>query len=661
MGNDNIGDETVHYGESANDEGNPAISGQADDTIDNLDWQEDQDVEQDAADEDGGDAGGDGDRSGDESEDWIYCESLKDYIPASIYHEREVDKNKNPQEDSDDTEFQYNSQVDDYESARRRRMRLRDEHAKELAQARRMSLPEYQFQPDATKIDATEENMSNDEYLKDDEFAGASDDGDVDEGQEVELDIDDDVLLDEEEFEDNEGEGEDDYQDQEDDEGQEDDEEGSEQAAKTRSPGLLQPKPRISLGWSQKAKESSNVTDDNASVTSNADQIAKTPPQARSSRPTMLDHHKSAPGSAATSPKGNSRRSTGGLPLPLSDGAHGHNADGVNKMESVDENEEQASASAIAGGAPSESTRDEANDEAGAAGSAIRPRTSRRLAEAEGILKPEITIQAAYAKGSSSRPYNAYKMAAPIPPLLKTAEERKAFFASFQTPMEASGGPKMPMTPTASSEALPPKVSDAASMDPLPPPVSVETPIENNIDKPTSTTPTTTTATKPTPLVPNPNITLGPLSPLTLESSTLLPLAPWPPAELDALNRGLETVGKNFTRISREFVPTRSTHECIEAYYAKKHTLRYHRVKVYKKEMGKEEEEYVRYVSGVNKYVMSETKRFRSEKPLSAIAGSGYGHSGGVRTRGASLDAQQEHLGRGARLRNRERVNMAED
>jgi hypothetical protein len=68
-----------------------------------------------------------------------------------------------------------------------------------------------------------------------------------------------------------------------------------------------------------------------------------------------------------------------------------------------------------------------------------------------------------------------------------------------------------------------------------------------------------------------------------LPRGLVLPPVAWPPAELNALNYGLENHGKNFTLISRISVPTRTTHECIEAYYTLKHSLRYWRVRNQKK------------------------------------------------------------------------------
>ncbi|KAI9325154.1 hypothetical protein DFJ73DRAFT_914040, partial [Zopfochytrium polystomum] len=54
----------------------------------------------------------------------------------------------------------------------------------------------------------------------------------------------------------------------------------------------------------------------------------------------------------------------------------------------------------------------------------------------------------------------------------------------------------------------------------------------------------------------------------------LLPAPAWLPRELDALAAGLAAVGKSFTRIAREFVGTRATADCVEAYYVGKHEMR---------------------------------------------------------------------------------------
>jgi hypothetical protein len=353
-----------------------------------------------------------------------------------------------------------------------------------------------------------------------------------------------------------------------------------------------------------------------------------------------------------------------------------------------------ASASAVSSsaGAPASSVG-HTSGSSGSSGAVVgRSRASRRIAEAEGTMKPEITIQAAYAKGSSTRPYNAYKMAAPIPALLTDPEERQAFFKSFDVAQPLMPVPPLTPTPTATATTATTSSTESTSIST----VDVKSPPLASISGAPSSSLTSllflssSSLSSSVKLIPisaitsfstdstnNPNVSLGPLDPSVFEYTTRLPLPPWPPAELEALNRGLETVGKNFTRISREYVPTRSTHECIEAYYSKKHSLRYHRVKVYKKEMGKEEEEYVKYVSGVNKYVTAETRRIRNEVGAGGAnslllgfdggMGGGGGKDGvGVRTRGSAAAAEQGNMNsdqfvRGARLRNRERVNMAED
>ncbi|KAJ3304982.1 hypothetical protein HDU76_005088 [Blyttiomyces sp. JEL0837] len=58
----------------------------------------------------------------------------------------------------------------------------------------------------------------------------------------------------------------------------------------------------------------------------------------------------------------------------------------------------------------------------------------------------------------------------------------------------------------------------------------------------------------------------------TLER-VLLPIPCWLPWELEGLKRGLDKVGKAFSVISRDYIPSKSTAECIEAYYMYKHTL----------------------------------------------------------------------------------------
>ncbi|KAI9321963.1 hypothetical protein DFJ73DRAFT_921939 [Zopfochytrium polystomum] len=55
---------------------------------------------------------------------------------------------------------------------------------------------------------------------------------------------------------------------------------------------------------------------------------------------------------------------------------------------------------------------------------------------------------------------------------------------------------------------------------------------------------------------------------------TLLPAPAWLPRELDDLAAGLAAVGKSFTRIAWDFVRTRPTADCVEAYYMRKHEIR---------------------------------------------------------------------------------------
>ncbi|KAI9346583.1 hypothetical protein BDR26DRAFT_855789 [Obelidium mucronatum] len=109
--------------------------------------------------------------------------------------------------------------------------------------------------------------------------------------------------------------------------------------------------------------------------------------------------------------------------------------------------------------------------------------------------------------------------------------------------------------------------------------------------------------------------TTGPLPDAILETALLLPNKPaWLPSEIEALDKGLELYGKNFTRISRDCVQSKTTFECIHAYYTRKHDLRSVKVKKYKKKVGKEDEEYIKYVGGLGKYIAMETKRMKADK-----------------------------------------------
>jgi UDP-galactopyranose mutase len=110
------------------------------------------------------------------------------------------------------------------------------------------------------------------------------------------------------------------------------------------------------------------------------------------------------------------------------------------------------------------------------------------------------------------------------------------------------------------------------------------------------------------------------------------------PTEMESLDRGLEVCGKSFTRISREFVCTRSTSECIERYYATKHRLKSTRMKQYRKRVEKEDEAYIKYLAGLGRFVAVETKRLRMEKVRVFVEREGGGGSGSGRMtrRGAS-------------------------
>ncbi|KAI8612165.1 hypothetical protein BC830DRAFT_1171302 [Chytriomyces sp. MP71] len=113
----------------------------------------------------------------------------------------------------------------------------------------------------------------------------------------------------------------------------------------------------------------------------------------------------------------------------------------------------------------------------------------------------------------------------------------------------------------------------------------------------------------------NVDITTGPLPTTVLETALLPPRAPWHPRDFENLDKGLEAVGKNFTKISREFVGAEhDTFDCINTYYSRKFELRSVKVRKYRKKVQKEDEEYVKYVGGLGKYIALETKRMKAEK-----------------------------------------------
>ncbi|KAJ1551969.1 hypothetical protein HK405_013217, partial [Cladochytrium tenue] len=123
----------------------------------------------------------------------------------------------------------------------------------------------------------------------------------------------------------------------------------------------------------------------------------------------------------------------------------------------------------------------------------------------------------------------------------------------------------------------------------------------------------------------------------------------WSTWEVEALDAGIAAVGKSFTRVSRDFVPTRSAADCIEAFYLLRHGwvsaattvrlvctngssngegaadparqivvsggggLRSVRARAYRKQAVAEEAEYARGLVALQRHVAAETRRLRAE------------------------------------------------
>ncbi|KAJ3029541.1 UNVERIFIED_CONTAM: hypothetical protein HDU68_011841 [Siphonaria sp. JEL0065] len=236
-------------------------------------------------------------------------------------------------------------------------------------------------------------------------------------------------------------------------------------------------------------------------------------------------------------------------------------------------------------------------------GAASRAHTSALSADPlqhQNTARHDITIAAAYATGGapayskrSNRPYVAEKMAADIPALIS---DHSLIQTLFQTtaPLPL---PLHSLLDAATAEADDPETLQKLYTNPTRTLLSATHKIASHLAIVSTTT--------------------GPLPPTIMETSCLLtaPQNPtWLPSEIEALDKGLELYGKNFTRISRECVQSKTTFECIHAYYTRKHDLRSVKVKKYKKKVGKEDEEYVKYVGGLGKYIAMETKRMKAEK-----------------------------------------------
>ncbi|KAJ3111598.1 hypothetical protein HDU96_005530 [Phlyctochytrium bullatum] len=274
---------------------------------------------------------------------------------------------------------------------------------------------------------------------------------------------------------------------------------------------------------------------------------------------------------------------------------------------------------------------------------------TRRRAQGQRKDKAELGLAAAMAKSAHHRPYNPAKMAAAIPALrvaspslFRDSPEIKNMVKSdVITPVDLAGLDRTRVVP------LPPILEHHLRNQPAAAPL---TDMEVDVGSAETTAPKTFPSTLPPgpsslahapapprhlPLlfrIPSPlfasvfgptvtNLpatehTIGPLPDAVVESALHdQPAAStWLPAELEAFDRGLEACGRNFTLLSRDFVPSRSTQECIHMYYRRKHALRFTRVKQYKKQVQRDEEEYVRYVNGIAKFIASEARRLKQER-----------------------------------------------
>ncbi|KAJ3097707.1 hypothetical protein HDU97_004591 [Phlyctochytrium planicorne] len=194
--------------------------------------------------------------------------------------------------------------------------------------------------------------------------------------------------------------------------------------------------------------------------------------------------------------------------------------------------------------------------------------------------KPETGLSAAVTKSAHYRPYNPAKMAAMIPPLMVDSPQEFRMSLMMATKSDSIAGQRGHSLPRLFLN--PPEPFKKAFGDYL-----GSLPITEH--------------------------SIGPL-PSEIMEAALHSDAEWLPAELEGLNRGLEACGRNFSIISRDYVPTRTTAECIASYYQRKHSLRFTKVKAYKKQVEREEDEYIQYVNGVAKFIASEAKRLKAER-----------------------------------------------
>ncbi|KAJ3227303.1 hypothetical protein HDU81_006816 [Chytriomyces hyalinus] len=252
------------------------------------------------------------------------------------------------------------------------------------------------------------------------------------------------------------------------------------------------------------------------------------------------------------------------------------------------------------GGNPSSSTPSNANTSEPSRGG-VSARRADPLQHHNQLREPDtITIAAAYASGNipayskkSARPYVPEKMAVKVPALLSDAHTKPHDFFHTSVPLP------LPLTSLLEKAATltAPRLPESATPTPSTHPLLLETNRKINTFLETTME------------------TIGPLPDSVLEAALLPPKQAWHPSDFDNLDRGLEAVGKNFTKIARDYVGAgKSTFDCIHTYYTRKFELRSVKVRKYKKKVAKEDEEYVKYVAGLGKYIALETKRMKAEQ-----------------------------------------------
>ncbi|KAI8853721.1 hypothetical protein BC829DRAFT_439819 [Chytridium lagenaria] len=203
--------------------------------------------------------------------------------------------------------------------------------------------------------------------------------------------------------------------------------------------------------------------------------------------------------------------------------------------------------------------------------------TRRRVQGQRGLKeKSDPSLAAALTKSSHFRPFNPAKMAATIPPLIVKSPKdfidavSKSSKKAIPDSMELCDDPNPSVLTSISLDATLPRLFYR------PPDAFVHVFGQGVSSRPAS------------------DHTIGPLPDDLVEATLQYDPTPWLPAELEALDRGLEAHGRNFTLLSRDYVPTRTTAECISAYYRRKHTLRYTKVKMYRRRVQRDEEDEAR-------------------------------------------------------------------